>query len=319
MWAPDRFLPGYQAQTWAIDGAERAEGEPHVDLTATLVRRNPPRHERAVLYVHGWNDYFFQTNLADFWDSIGFDFYALDLRRYGRNLRRGLFAGYITSLADYASELDQAFRLILGDGHEKVTVSGHSTGGLVVSLWAADAEVDLNGVVLNSPWLDMSASPALMRALSPVINSVAYISPTIALAVSESSGAYAESIHSSMRGSWDYDLDYKSNPAFMIRFGWGKAIMDGQARVAEGLEIPTPVLALTSTRSNPTLGEWTPQAQFQDIVLDVDRIAQVVWRLGNNTTLVRVDGAVHDMALSAQPARDQFFAEIRRWAAAYLS
>jgi hypothetical protein len=34
---------------------------------ATLVRRipsgEPPR--RAVLYLHGWNDYFFQTHLAD--------------------------------------------------------------------------------------------------------------------------------------------------------------------------------------------------------------------------------------------------------------
>lgn len=317
MWSPDRFLPGYQAHSWVIDGAQRAEGEPHVDLTATLVRRNPPRHERAVLYVHGWNDYFFQTHLADFWDRLGFDFYAVDLRRYGRNLRRGLLAGFVTSLDDYSAELDQAFRLVLADGHDRVTVSGHSTGGLVISLWASKAEVDLDGVVLNSPWLDMSTSPILMRALSPVINSVASINPTTALAGSEVN-LYAQSIHASMHGAWDYDLDYKSNHAFMVRFGWGKAIMAGQARVAEGLEIPTPVLALMSARSNVNLSEWAPEAQHEDVVLDVDRIAQVAWRLGNHVSIVRIEGAVHDMSLSQEPVRERFFDEIRRWVRAYL-
>lgn len=318
MWSPDRLLTGYQAHSWVIDGAQRAEGEPQVDLTATLVRRNPPRHSRAVLYVHGWNDYFFQTHLADFWDSLGFDFYAIDLRRYGRNLRRGLFAGYVTSLDDYATELDHAFRLVLADGHDRVTVSGHSTGGLVISLWAGRTEVALNGVVLNSPWLDMSTSPILMRALSPVINSVASINPTTALAGSDVN-VYAQSIHSSMHGVWDYDLDYKSNHAFMVRFGWGKAILAGQARVAEGLEIPTPVLALMSARSNVNLSEWAPEAQQEDIVLDVDRIAQVAWRLGDHVSIVRIEGAVHDMALSDEPARERFFDEIRRWVGAYLS
>ncbi|HEU4347317.1 MAG TPA: alpha/beta hydrolase, partial [Actinoplanes sp.] len=56
-------------------------------VVATLVRRradNPSR--RAVLYVHGWVDYFFQTHLADFFVERGWDFYALDLRKYGRSL-----------------------------------------------------------------------------------------------------------------------------------------------------------------------------------------------------------------------------------------
>jgi len=46
-------------------------------VVATLVRRRataPTR--RAVLYVHGFNDYFFQTHLADFYIDHGFDFYA---------------------------------------------------------------------------------------------------------------------------------------------------------------------------------------------------------------------------------------------------
>ncbi|HET8660245.1 MAG TPA: alpha/beta hydrolase, partial [Micromonosporaceae bacterium] len=55
-------------------------------VVATLVRRRadaPTR--RAVLYVHGFNDYFFQTHLADFYVARGWDFYALDLRKCGRS------------------------------------------------------------------------------------------------------------------------------------------------------------------------------------------------------------------------------------------
>ena len=81
MWFDDRLLPGYQARSWPVEDAELADGEPDEQLTATLVRRNAPQHQRAVLYVHGWSDYFFQTHLADFWNEQGFDFYALDLRR----------------------------------------------------------------------------------------------------------------------------------------------------------------------------------------------------------------------------------------------
>ena len=43
-----------------------------------------PRHERAVLYLHGRNDFFFQTHLADALLTAGYEFYALDLRTCGR-------------------------------------------------------------------------------------------------------------------------------------------------------------------------------------------------------------------------------------------
>ena len=77
------------------------------------------RHRRAVLYVHGWNDYFFQTHLADHLTDLGFDFYAIDLRRYGRSLRRGHLHGFITDLDDYGLELAAATEVI-AEGHDQL-------------------------------------------------------------------------------------------------------------------------------------------------------------------------------------------------------
>lgn len=317
MWTADRLLPGYQARSWGIADAVIADGEPDEPLTTTLVRRNEPRHQRAVLYIHGWNDYFFQTHLADYWDKRGFDFYAIDLRRYGRNLRPGLFAGYITSLDDYASELDDAYRLIGEDGHDLVTLTGHSTGGLIAGLWAAQTDRQVNGVVLNSPWLDMSGSDLLLRAMRPLLTSAAALKPTSGMAMSESP-LYAESVSSTRYGEWDYDLDFKSNKAFVPRLGWARAIVAGQGKVAGGLQIDCPVLMMTSARSNLIATEWDESLKSVDLVLDVDKLASLAWRLGPEVTLVRVEGGMHDLVLSPHPVRDEVFAEMTRWLKVYV-
>ena len=41
----------------------------------------------SVLYIHGFNDYFFQRELAQKMDSAGYSFYAIDLHKYGRSHR----------------------------------------------------------------------------------------------------------------------------------------------------------------------------------------------------------------------------------------
>src|SRR5690606_40028056 len=61
------------------------------EVVATLVRHHPPERDglrpaRAVLYVHGWSDYFFQRHLAQYWTSLGAAFYALDLDRKSTRL-----------------------------------------------------------------------------------------------------------------------------------------------------------------------------------------------------------------------------------------
>ena len=67
------------------------------------------------LYLHGWNDYFFQTHLAREISRLGGAFYALDLRRYGRSWRQGQMLGWCTSLAEYDEDLGRALSAIRAD------------------------------------------------------------------------------------------------------------------------------------------------------------------------------------------------------------
>ena len=77
----------------------------------------PPPHRRAggaraVLHVHGFADYFFQTGLAEWWDARGYDFYAVDLRKYGRSWLPHQTPTYVDDLATYAEDLDAALAVI---------------------------------------------------------------------------------------------------------------------------------------------------------------------------------------------------------------
>ena len=80
-------------------------------VVATLVSRRAreARPTRAVLHVHGFADYFFQTEYAEWWLDRGYDFYALDLRKYGRSIRPHQTPTYVTDLRDYFAEIDLAW------------------------------------------------------------------------------------------------------------------------------------------------------------------------------------------------------------------
>jgi len=289
------------------------------EVVATLVSRaSGGVTTKAVLHLHGFADYFFQTGYAEWWTDRGYDFYALDLRKYGRSLRPHQTPNYITDLAEYHPEIDAAWqRITERDGHTEVVLSAHSTGGLVVGLWAGDRRpAELAGVVLNSPWLDLQGS-ALVRAIgAPVIDALGARSPTAVLRAADP-GHYARVLHRSLEGEWDYDLDLKLSPGPPIRVGWLRAVVQGQRQVAGGLGIEAPVLVLASARTS-FARRWSEDLRVVDTVLDVEQIATRAVRLGRHVTVVRVEEGLHDLVLSAPPVRERVFAEIARFVGAYV-
>ncbi|GAB3668074.1 alpha/beta hydrolase [Nocardioides korecus] len=290
-----------------------AEGE----VVATLVHRPAGSlTRRAVLHVHGFCDYFFQTAAADFWVERGYDFYALDLRKYGRSLRPHQTPNFVTDLAEYHEELDAALALVTAD-HDEVVVSAHSTGGLTVPLWLADRGLRPAAVFLNSPWIDMHGDAFTRLVAMPAIHRLGRVRPHQVIP-RELNGLYTQSLHSSHLGEWDFDLDWKPETSFPVRAGWLRAVREGQARLGRGLDLTSPVLVVTSTRSGHPTSQGDPDLLATDVVLDVDRIRRRAGLLSSHVTLAQVEGALHDVTLSPEPARSRVFDELGRFLSAYV-
>jgi len=305
---PDVLGAGWTAQTLPL--RPDAQGE----AVATLVHRvpaGPGTGRRAVLYVHGFVDYFFQAHVGAAFAAHGDDFYALDLRGYGRSLRPWQEPNYVTDLAVYAEELDAAARLLRRD-HDELVVVGHSMGGLVTALWA-DARRGrgvVDALVLNSPWLDLRGSWLEREVATRAIDVVGRVAPR--LPVGRLGQHYGPALHSGTGGEWDYDLTWKPHAGFPVRAGWLRTVRRGHARVRTGLAIDCPVLVLASDANGPD-DRWHERLVSTDSVLDVAQIAARAPGLGPDVTFVPVAGGAHDLALSAGPARERYLAEVLTW------
>lgn len=319
-WEPDILGDDFAACAF------QAAGPDGVERTATLVRRLPDRGEarrgpvRAVLFLHGWSDYFFNEELADFWAGQGFEFFALDMHNHGRSLRPGTHGGYVADLDDYDAEITAAIGIIGalhpdGAAAPAVTLMGHSTGGLIAALWASRHPGVVAHLVLDSPWLEMHGSPAVRRAARSMVEPLARFRPESVIRLPERA-FYWRSISSAAEGEWAIDDSYRPPRAFPVRAGWLSAVLSGQARVARGLDIDVPILVLISGASANGMF-WKESMRRTDAVLDVNTIALRALSLGRTVTLERIDGALHDVFLSSPRVRADAYGRLARWLRAY--
>jgi alpha-beta hydrolase superfamily lysophospholipase len=287
------------------------------DVVATLIHREPlDPSRRAVLHVHGFADYFFHTDYADYWVEQGYDFYAMDLRKYGRSLRPHQTPNFTDDLCSYFDELDEAYHRITGrDGHREVVISAHSTGGLIAALWLEASRPDVTAVVLNAPFLELQGPLMLRTGIGLAADQIGARRPKRELPRTVS-GLYGRSLHKDYGGEWDFDVAWKPIESWPIYVGWLRAIRRGQQDVHRGLTIPAPILVLTSAESSHPRA-WTPDVDRTDIVLNVEDLRKWAGRLGPHVTSIAIDDALHDVILSRPDVRARAKQEITRWLAAY--
>jgi alpha-beta hydrolase superfamily lysophospholipase len=289
-WAADR-LEGFQAKRLAFP--DDYDGP----VVATLVRlpqREAPRG--AVLYVHGFIDYFFQHHVAVRFAQEGFAFHALDLRKHGRSLGAHQHPCFCRDLSEYYADLTRA----LAEIDEPVLLAGHSTGGLICALYAHEGERrdQVRALWLNSPFFEFAAR-GLRRAKLALGIALGRRFPFLSDRRSVPP-AYVRSLHRDFGGEWEFDLSLKPVEGFPIFFGWLAAIRDAHAKVQAGLNLACPVLSMHSDEG--------------DIILDWRHIARWSRTLGRRVSVLQFPGALHDLVLSRSEIRDEVFRQLFRWA-----
>lgn len=345
---PDILGEPWLAQRLEVTASPQAPGADHAVLVyqrgavppgPTAQAAAAPRHERAVLYLHGRNDYFFQTWLADAFLDAGYEFYALDLRACGRAGVTHRSPHDVRDLRVHDEEIAQALHIIRHEhAHSTVVLNGHSTGGLQAVIWAGDHPGSVEAVTLNSPWLDLQAGSFMRSYGSAAIDLLSRydpdrisIDPGLASQLPGWDGSgelcdwaagaelgdldddiYPRALHQRWGGEWDWDLRLKPSPSFPVRAGFLAGIRRLHRDVHHGLGIEVPVLlCCSSVSAGPTPDRQ--EALRTDTVLHVSQMLDRAPFLGEDVTIRQVPGGVHDLALSPEPARSDYLEALTGW------
>ncbi len=277
-------------------------------VEATLVSREAAgKSGKAILYVHGFVDYFFHDKFADWANSLGFNFYALDLRKYGRSILPHQKPNNFRDYKEYFGDFDLALKEILSiEGNEEVVLYGHSTGGLLASLYAHHNNDNqaISALILNSPFFEFN-NPPLLMAFIPLISAVGSLFPDINSPEGLKRG-YAESLHKDYHGEWNFSLDWKPIEGFVLNLGWINAIHKAQKELQKGLDVKCPVLVMYSDKSVAP-GDFNESMMTADSVLNVKHIAKYAKVLGNKVREKEITDGMHDLVLSRKDVRENVY------------
>lgn len=313
-WQTDILGEPFQAATL------RLKPDSEGPVVATLVRSLASAEQPAlpltdvdVLYLHGWSDYFFQTDLAHFWNSLGANFYALDLRKYGRSLRMGQTPGYVDDLSIYDEDIGAALsQMETTKNGRRLVLLGHSTGGLTLALWAARHRNAAAALILNSPWLEFQTGAISRHAITPLVKAHTLVNPKTAYPEVDF-GYYTKAQEKlGVLPKSGYRRDWRPARGFTTRPGWLNAIFSAQERFEQGVTLGCNALVLLSAQSTLPL-TWNDEMTHSDSVLTVADIATSATRIHPDVSIRRIPGALHDVFLSAEPARSKAYTSLRRW------
>lgn len=306
-WQSDHLGTGYEmayvAQPDDYSGAVRC---------TVVRRRTSAKSYKAVLYVHGFSDYFLQKEMSDEFVDHGYDFYAVDLRKYGRSLLPGQKMFQVRDMHEYFADINAAVDIIAADGDSEIILMGHSTGGLTTSLYMSEFPSPLiKALVLNSPFLDWNLPPLLRNVAMPTVSFLGRFFPNAKVRQKPDPG-YAETLAADLSGEWTYRKDWKPDILPDPDMGWVRAIHTAQKRLHRGGDIRVPVLLM---HSGASVKPGDPKEKYfrADAILEVDAISRYGRRLGGDVTEVTFDGGLHDLALSKRAIRIEMYRTVLSW------
>ncbi|MDO4790040.1 MAG: alpha/beta hydrolase [Porphyromonas sp.] len=305
-----RDILGGKFKQLQVSMPEDYEGE----VMTTLVRRKcTGSSQKAVLYIHGFNDYFFQTEMAERFCSHGYNFYAVDLRKYGRSWKPHQLFNNVRDLREYDEDISWALGQIQKEGNRKVLLCGHSTGGLLVTYYSLrypDSEL-FHALFCNSPFYGFQVGPLAQKVL-PVVSKLGSRYPELPLPVVPFTDFYGKALHISERGEWNYNLNLKPHVPSDTKLAFISAVEQAHRYLDEHTEIKVPMLVMCSDKSFTPV-QWDDKIKTSDIILNVEHIRDYTKRLRGDITFSSVKDGIHDLVLSQKEVREEVYDKLFRW------
>ncbi|MFT2112038.1 alpha/beta hydrolase [Marinomonas sp. 2405UD68-3] len=294
----------------------------HATVCHLINHKHSHEFSKAILYLHGYTDYFFQSELAEDIIKNDYAFYALDLQGYGRSIRPFSTPNECDSLDQYFDDLNIALTTIKEDGINEVVILAHSTGGLIASRFLQSLQQSLHnsaqsetlpavtGLILNSPFICLPFTPHKLKKMTRLVSTLVHLFPFYKK-VSYKDKVYAKTLHKKFGGEWQYRLDFKPSNGFGLSFAWLKQVIKSQnTLVQQKLHIPT--LLCCSEKSTYT-AQNTHEVAQGDGALDVESMQQTARSIYTHLEIQTIPQGFHDLYLSKATARQHYLSAIKHW------
>jgi len=282
---------------------------------ANLISSIKKDSKKAVLYIHGFNDYFFNKEFAQKFVNQGYSFFAIDLHNHGKNIKKDTKRYYFEDVKEFYPEINLALDIIENQYNiNSVTLYGISQGALIAALFENDNQ-RVNNLILDSPFFDFHLGWAVETLALPLVTTLGSFFPELKIE-SDEPNVFGKTIHKDYQGEWDIDMDLKAiKKNAPIYLGWLNAINKAQKRLQEGLNINVPSLIIssdvsTSEQANPKYHHTT------DTVLDIEEMHQYANALSSNESLiskVKIPKAMHGVLISPLKVREKGYKTIFDW------
>jgi len=282
---------------------------------ANLISSVKKDSKKAVLYIHGFNDYFFNKEFAQRFIDEGYSFFAIDLHNHGKNMSKDTKRYYFEDVKEFYPEINLALDIIENRYNiDDISLYGISQGALIAALFENDNQ-RVKNLILDSPFFDFHLGWAIETLALPLVTTLGSIFPELKID-SDEPNVFGQSIHKDYQGEWDINLQLKAiTKNAPIYLGWLNAVNQAQKRLQNGLDIKVPSLILssdisTSEQSNPKYHHST------DTVLDVNEMHEYAKMLSKNPSLItqiKIPKAMHGVLISPLKVREKGYKTIFKW------
>jgi alpha-beta hydrolase superfamily lysophospholipase len=272
----------------------------------TFFYKTLKKNTKSVIWVHGFNDYFFHFHISNILLDKGYNFFSISLRNYRND--ENLF--YTNDLSEYIIDIEQLIEYILNNYYsEKIILYGHSMGGLISAIFCKESshKEKISGVILNSPFFSFNQSIAENFFMNYLVYYLGIMYPKFQIRYLDFQQKNSNSLEIFKR--FYFESKYKLMHIPIIYAGWITTIIYYHSIVQNNfIDLTIPILVFHSDKSIEENKEGVG-----DSVLNVNDIKKYSKNLGNNVKLVEIKDAVHDVFCSEKEPLSMAIQELVQW------
>lgn len=269
-------------------------------LNFSLLYRTKNTNNKYIIWIPGFNDYFYHVIEGNILLDNGYDLYIVEFENFGNNLHKKNNPLEIESMHHLIKQIEEIEKYILNQEKQylKKFLYGHSLGGLISIYYNNYTQIKYDGIILNSPLIAFSGMSKIFTIIShifvfilgntPFFNNIK-ISP------------YKSTI------SKDFDkTQYVENPTIKLRYIKEVYVILKDLKSGK-FYTQIPIILLTPSKQK------NEDDIFGEDILNIEKTINNVPYLGPNIEIYQIDKVHHDVLNTSISNKKLIISLILNW------